>query len=140
MKTIAEKRQSALFIRIARNEITDLILARISRIFTGRKDPKSRVAFTAGIETTALVKAYKVSTSDHTIVGGASPNDFIPVGGLSKEQIFERLKECNKSKHGPMETEVIVVVVSFQNTPKGMPPFLLLLATHKLQTKRINLC
>ena len=92
MKTIAEKRRSALFIRIARNEITDLILALISRIFTGRKDPKSRVAFTAGIETTALVKAYKVSTSDHTIVGGASPNYFIPVGGLSKEQIFERLK------------------------------------------------
>ena len=61
--------------------------------------------------------------SDHAIVGGASPNDFIPIGGLSKEQIFERLKECNKGKHGPKATYIKVVVVSFQDTPKGMPPF-----------------
>ena len=56
--------------------------------------------------------------SDNAIVGGASPNDFIPVDGLSKEQVFERLKACNKGKHGPMKTEVKVVVVYFHNTPK----------------------
>ena len=75
------------------------------------------------IDTTALVKAYQVSTSNHEIVVGASPNDFIPVGSLLKEQIFESLKDCNKGKHGPMVAEVKVVVVSFQNTPKGVPPF-----------------
>ena len=69
------------------------------------------------------MNAYQVSTVDHEIVGGASPNDFIPVDGLLKVQIFERLKYFNKCKHGPMATEVKVVVVSFQNTPKGMPPF-----------------
>ena len=84
MKTIAAKRRLAPFIRLSRDEIIDLLLSRISRICTGRKDPKLRVAFTAGIETTALVKAYQVNTSDHAIVGGASPNDFIPVDGLLK--------------------------------------------------------
>ena len=82
MKTIAAKRHSAPFIVISRNEIIDLLLARISRIFTGRKDPESRVAFTSGIDATALVKAYQVSTNYHAIVGGASPNDFVPVDGL----------------------------------------------------------
>ena len=123
MKRIVEKRHSSLFIRISCDEIIYLIIACISRIHTGRKDPKLRVTFTSGIDKTALLKAYQVSTSDHEIVGGVYPNDFIPVGGLLKEQIFERLKECNKVKHGPMATEVKVVVVYFQNTPKVMSPF-----------------
>ena len=82
-----------------------------------------RVAFTEGIDATDIVKAYQVSTSDHEIVVGVSPNDFILVEGLLKEQIFESLKECNKGKHGTMATEVKVTVVSLQNTPKGIPPF-----------------
>ena len=57
----------------------------------GRKDPKQRVAFTEGIDATALVKAYQVSTSNHEMIGCASPNDFIPVNGLLKGQIFEYL-------------------------------------------------
>ena len=85
MKTIAAKRRLAPFIGLSRDKIIDLLLAHISRICTVRKDQKSRVDFTAGIDETALVKAYQVSTGDHEIFGGASPNDFIPVGGLLKE-------------------------------------------------------
>ena len=85
------------------------------------------------------MKAYQLITSDHAIVGGASHNDFIPVDVLSKEQIFERLKECNKGKHRLTITEVKDVVFYFQNTPKGMPKFLLFLATHKLEMNIINL-
>ena len=79
MKKIAAKRCSALFIGLSRNEIIYLLLARISQIHMVRKDTKSRVALTEGIDETALVKAYQVSTGDHAIVGGASPNDLIPV-------------------------------------------------------------
>ena len=81
MKTIAGKRRSFPFVGLSREEIIGLILARISRICTGGNDQKSRVAFTAGINETALVKAYQASTSDNGIAGGASPNDFIPVDG-----------------------------------------------------------
>ena len=69
------------------------------------------------------MKTYQVNSSDHSIIGGASPNDFISVDKFTKDQIFEQLKECNKYRHGPMETEVKVVFVYFQNTPKEMPPF-----------------
>ena len=96
-----------------------------------------RIVFTAEIDATDLVNAYQVSTSDHAIVGGASPNDFIPVNGLLKEQIFEHLKECNKVKHGPMATEVKVFVVYFQKTPKGMPPFFTLTG-HPQTTNKNN--
>ena len=85
MKIIVAKRRSSLFIRLSRDEIIYLILASISRIFTGRNYPKSRVAFTVGIDATAIVKAYQVSTSDCEIFGGASLNDFIPVDVLLKE-------------------------------------------------------
>ena len=56
MKTISENGRSDLFIGLSRNEIIHLLLARIGRIHMVRKDPKSRVAFTAGIDATALVK------------------------------------------------------------------------------------
>ena len=85
MKTIAAKRCSAPFIGLYHDEIIDLLLSRTSWIHTSRKYPKSRVAFTAGIDKNDLVKAYQVSTGNHAIVGGASTNDFIPIGGLSKE-------------------------------------------------------
>ena len=122
MKTISAKRRSEPFLVISRDEIIDLLLSRISRICTGIKDPKYRVNFTAGFDTTAPLNSYQVNTSNHEFFGGASPNYFIPVGGLSKDHIFERLKACNKGIHVPMATEVTVVVFSFQNTPKGMPP------------------
>ena len=118
IKIIAAKRHSAPSIVLYCDEIIDLLLAHISHIHMGRKYPKSRVSFTAGINSTALVKSYQASTSNHAIFGGASPNYFIPFSGLLKEQISKRLRECNKVKHGPMVTEVKVVVIYFQNTPK----------------------
>ena len=96
MKIIAAERRSDPFLGLSRDKIIDRLLACISRICTGTKDPKLRVAFTEGIDATDIVKAYQVSTSDHEIVVGVSPNDFILVEGLLKEQIFESLKECNK--------------------------------------------
>ena len=93
MKTIATKRRSDPFVVLYCDEIIDLLLAHISRICTVRKDPNSRVNFTVVISATALVKEYQVSTIDHAILGGASPNYFITVDGLLKEQIFECLKE-----------------------------------------------
>ena len=89
---IAEKRRLDLFIVLSRDEIIDLLLARISQICTVRKDPKLRDAFTAGIDATDLVKSYQVSMVDHEMVGGASRNDLIPIDGLSKDHIFERFK------------------------------------------------
>ena len=54
MKNISAKRCSAPFIRIFQDEIIDLLLAHIIWICTGRKDPKLRIALTAGIDTTDL--------------------------------------------------------------------------------------
>ena len=140
MKTILAKKLSALLIRLSHDEIIDLLLSRISRILTGRKYPKLRVAFTAGIGATDLVKSYQVNMNNHAIFGGASPNYFIPVGDLSKDHIFERLKYCNKVKHSPMATEVKVVVVSFQNTPKGMPPFFTLSGHPQTTNEKESIC
>ena len=84
MKMITEKRRPDLFSGLSNDEIIDLIIARISQTCMGRKEPKSRVALTLGIDATFLMKAYQVSTGNHAIVGGASRNDFIPVYSLSK--------------------------------------------------------
>ena len=56
IKKVAAKRFSAPFIGLYRDEIIYLILSRISRICTSRKDPKLRVDFKAGIEKNPLVK------------------------------------------------------------------------------------
>ena len=109
--------------------MNELLLACISQVCTGRKCPASRFYFTTGIDTTASVKEYQVRTSDNAILGDDSPNDLIFVNYLTKNQIFERLNECNKGKHGPMETEVNIVIVFFHNKPKGMTPFSLFMAS-----------
>ena len=58
IKTIATKRRLDPFIRLYPDEIIFLLLARTSRILRVRKDPKSRIDFTSGIDATTLVKAY----------------------------------------------------------------------------------
>ena len=137
-KKITERIQSPPFIGLSRDNIIELLLVCTSQIRIGREDTTYRVAFKAGIDSTALVKEYQLITSDHAIVDDAFTNDYISVEDLTKEHIFEQLEECNKGKHGTMATEVKVVVIFFQNRPTGMSPFSLLLATLRLQTNRMN--
>ena len=84
-KNITEKRWSSPFIGLSQDDIIGFLLAHISRIRTGSKDPVYRVSFTSSIDYTSLVKSYQVSTSDNAIVGGAYPNDFISVDDLTNE-------------------------------------------------------
>eukprot|EP00957_Ditylum_brightwellii_P197062 15012861-Ditylum_brightwellii.AAC.1 len=126
MKVIAAERQSAPSISLFGDEITKLILACIYQICLQRKDLMLMVAFTAGVDATALVPAYQVSTSEHVILGRTAPNNFISVKDFTKNQILQLLTECQAGKHDSMATEVKVVVVSFQNTPSRMTPFLTL--------------
>ena len=123
IKTIAEKRRSATFIGLSHNETIDLLIELISRIHTVRKDPKSRVDLTAGINKNTLVKEYQVSTSDNAVFGGASLIDFIPVGGSSKEQIFECYKECIKGKKVQWQQRSKLLLFILKHTPKVMPQF-----------------
>ena len=74
------------------------------------------------------MKGYQFLRSDSLIVGGAHPNYALDVSGLNKDEICNFLKDCVAGKKGEMAQEIKVAVVSFQNTPPGMAPYLIVAA------------
>ena len=59
-------------------------------------------------------------------MGGAYPQHAIDVSELSTDEIKSRLKTCNDGKCGEKATEIKICVISFQQTPPGICPYLIL--------------
>ena len=90
-------------------------------------DSMKLLTLTVGVDATCLVQAFQVSASEGVIVGGASPNHTIPIpDNSSKEEVKTLLKACAEGKHGVLATEVKVAVLSFQEAPPGMCPYVVL--------------
>lgn len=58
------------------------------------------------------------------IIGGFCQNHHTCVSGKSQGEITEVLKDCIDGKYGCMADEVKACLVSFQDTPVGMCPYL----------------
>ena len=126
VQRVAAKRRSSPFITFDRDAIITLVTSHLSKIRTRAKDMSMRVAFSCGVDATALVKAYQISSSHCAIVGGAHPNHFISLHGKTKTEAFKLLKECQDGKHGALADEIKVAVLCFQNTPTNMSPYFVL--------------
>lgn len=96
----------------------------------------SRVSITLGVDATALIPAYQICHSHGVIVGGAAPNHYISLEGLDKDGVAKLLKECLDGEHGQLASEIKVVVLTFQQTPPGMSPYLVLVG--RPQSKNEN--
>ena len=78
------------------------------------------------IDATALIKAFQVSQSSGSIVGGCHPHHSIELEAMTSEQVQDLLKECVDGRYGDMAAEIKVCVISIQNTPPGMSPYFVL--------------
>ena len=72
--------------------------------------------------------------SHNAVIGGAYPNNWLEVGSTDKDDIQAVLKRCLDGEFGDAAAEVKVAVLSFQFTPPGFPPYLILVG----QTQSIN--
>ena len=123
---MAAKRRSPPFITFDRDAIITLVTSHLSNIRTRANDMSMRVAFSCGVDATALVKVYQISSSHCAIVRGAHPNHFISLHGKTKTEAFKLLKECQDGKHGALADEIKVAMLCFQNTPTNMSPYFVL--------------
>jgi len=76
------------------------------------------------VDATVLVKTFQYSPQLEAIIGGVYPNHRIDVSGKSNDEISKVIKDCIDGKYGAMADEVKSCVVSFQDTPVGMCPYL----------------
>ena len=89
----------------------------------------ARVTFSAGGDATKLVKGYGYLHQANMIVGGVYPRHFIDVSSLSLDERQERLKALvNEERDVNYATEVNMYVASFQQTPPGMTPSMVIVA------------
>ena len=107
-------------------DVKKLIVNRIEMIRDGFGDRSKRISFTVGLDATAIVKGYVYLHQADVIVGGAFPQHHIDVSHMSNAETRARLSAliAEQETGGLLAAEVKLVVVSFQNTPKNLPPYL----------------
>ena len=87
-----------------------------------------RVALSLSVDATILVKGFQVLHGAGVVVGGAMPNDWMMIDSDDKDDIKNFIVESQDGKQGNLAGEVEIAVVSFQQTPLGMSPCLILSA------------
>ena len=79
-----------------------------------------------GLNATALVKSWQISSSNKAIAGGSSPSHYSSIKGMYEDDVTSLLCKCVKGRKGQVAAEVKVCVMSMQNTPLGLSPYYVL--------------
>lgn len=132
IERVTRERRPAPFIGIDQAEIVNRLKMHFGRIRERRATTApslgNRIAFTAGFDGTVLVKSFQILHSSNVVVGGAYPNHYIPIPtGISGEELAKFLKGCaDRDKYGDPAAEIKVCVISFQDTPPSICPYITL--------------
>ncbi len=100
----------------------------------GSGNKSLRIAMSLGVDATVILRSFQYLVSHNAVIGGAYPNNWLEVGSTDKDDIQVVLKQCLDGDFGDAAAEVKVTVLSFQFTPPGFPPYLILVG----QTQSIN--
>jgi len=81
------------------------------------------LAFSLAIDATKTPVLLEVAAGYRAVVGGEYPQHLIDIEGMSKQDVRKILDGASESGNIPLASEVKVAIMSFQGTPKGVPPF-----------------
>ena len=126
IQKVAAKRRSPPFINLDFDAMKSAIASHFTKIRSKAGNNNMRISFSCGVDATALVQVYQISTTHGAIVGGAYPNHFISLEDKTKNETVKLLKECQEGLHGKLASEIKVAVLCFQNTPPDMSPYFVL--------------
>lgn len=126
MRRMAAKERGNPVVPNKAEDVKKLIVNRIEMIRDGFGDRSKRINFTVGLDATAIVKGYVYLHQADVIVGGVFPQHHIDVSHMLNAETRARLSAliAEQETGGLLAAEVKLVVVSFQNTPKNLPPYL----------------
>lgn len=120
-------RRATPFIFVEEEEMKSMLLSFMKNIRERSGDDSTRVVFSIGIDATATVKGFQYLADKACVVGGAAPNHRLEVETRSKSDVLRNfLKDCLDGKKGEEAAECKIAVASFQHTPPGICPYLIL--------------
>ena len=94
MQTIIASRRNAPFISLDSEGQVSCLLSVFNRIRTLADDSSLHIAFSVGIDATALVKSFQIISNNSAIVRGAFPIHLIGIKGMPTEDIKNILQNC----------------------------------------------
>lgn len=110
------------------NELVALVVNHVESIRAKSGDRTMRIAFSFGFDATVVVNAWQVIHAENVVVGGASPNHWLAIGPENKDDITAFYELCCKGLKRELAEEAKIAVVSFQQTPPGITPYLIVKA------------
>jgi hypothetical protein len=129
LKRLKSKNKGTAIVLRKEEDIQSLVTRGIDMIRKRRGNDCSRVAFTVAIaiDATCVVPGHQVikSVDSTVIIGGAHPNHSMDITNLNDNERATFVTECAQGKKGDRAVEVKVAVVSFQDTPLGMCPYII---------------
>jgi hypothetical protein len=119
---VASKRKPS-FINQTRDEVIAVVVNHIEKIQDQFCSPSKRSALSVGVDATVVVPV--IQLYEGVMIDSALPNHCIPVPNTEDPDavkcILQRFAE--EKDNFVVAKEIKVVVLSFQNTPKGMCPY-----------------
>eukprot|EP00956_Cyclotella_meneghiniana_P010341 scaffold14318_cov102-Cyclotella_meneghiniana.AAC.1 len=125
VRCVSSKRREPAIIHRTVDELTDTVTNHIKLIRDGYKDQSMRVAVSVGVDATVLVKGVQVLHGEGVLTGLACPNHWLEIQGDNADEITKFINECRDGKHGVLAGEIKFAILSFQQTPIGVPPYLI---------------
>jgi hypothetical protein len=112
-------------------QLIEILTKHIELICNRYSDNSMRVALSVGVDATVLVKGFQVLHGACIVVGGAISNDSMVIDSNDKDDINIKkfIVECQDGKQGNLAGEVKIAVVSFQQPPPGVSPYLIMSAS-----------
>jgi len=126
IRRVRSKHREPPIIYRTEGELIDVITKHVNMIRAGFNDMSMRVGISVGVDATVLVRGVQVLHGYGVVVGLASPNHWLDINSNNAEEINKFIKECRDGKRGELAGEIKMAVLSFQQTPVGISPYLIL--------------
>jgi len=126
IRRVSAKTRDAPIIYRSEKGLIDIVTNHIKIICERFNNNSMRVAVSVGIDATVLVKGVQVLHGCGILVGLARSNQWLKIEGNNKDDIKKFIDDCKDGKHGELAAEIKLAVLSFQQTPPGVSPYLIL--------------
>jgi hypothetical protein len=80
--------------------------------------------YVCGMKEVLLVKGVQVLHHEGVVVGLSRPNHWLTIEGNNEEEIKKFVDECKDGKKGHLAGDIKLAVLSLQQTPPGVSPYL----------------
>ena len=90
------------FISLNEEEMMPCVHSLFARIRVPAGDPNLHLSFSIGIDATALVESFQISSSNQAIVGGASTHQYISIEEMTSQEFKNKLQDCLEGNNGEM--------------------------------------